>query len=238
MFMKSTVTEKLILSRSGGWTFDYHVSLVFDTHVRKSIPCYEEIQNLIAKISKKILPDNALVYDLGTATGEVIYNVFNANESKNITYVGIDQSEQMLKVAKQKCSKIKNVSFYNEKIENFNYETSDLIIAAFTIQFTEIKNRKQILKRIKDALKPDGYFIFCEKISFENIEENIFYNQIHEDWKSNYFSKEEIKAKRESLKKVMEPHSLNENIELLRDVGFRDINVFFQWCNFVCILAK
>ncbi len=236
--MKSTATEKLILSRSGDWTFDYHVSLVFDTHVRKSIPCYVEIQNLIAEISKKILSDNALVYDLGTATGEIIYNVFNANASKNITYVGIDQSDSMLKMAKQKCSEIKNATFHNEKIETFNYEKSDLIIAAFTIQFTEIKSRKQILKRIKDTLKPDGSFIFCEKICFQNFDENNFYSQIHEDWKLNYFSNKEIKAKRESLKNVMESMSLIENIELLKDVGFKQINIFFQWCNFVCILAK
>lgn len=236
--MKSKATEKLILSRSGDWSFDHHVSLVFDTHIRKSIPCYVEIQNLIAEISKKILSDNDLVYDLGTATGEIIYNVFNANEHKNVSYVGIDNSGQMLKMAKQKCSKIKNATFYNDKIEVFDYETADLIIAAFTIQFTEIKTRKQILKRIKDALKSDGTFIFCEKISFQNFDENIFFQQIHEDWKSNYFSNKEIKAKRESLKNVMEPMSLTENIELLRDVGFKQINVFFQWCNFVCILAK
>ncbi|ESU22637.1 hypothetical protein FEDK69T_18940 [Flavobacterium enshiense DK69] len=236
--MKSTETEKLILSRKGDWIFDHNVSLVFDVHVRKSIPCYEEVQELIAIISSKLLPDNALVYDLGTATGEIIKNIFKANQSKNTTFVGIDHSVQMLEIARNKCSKIKNVKFVNEDIEDFNYEFSDLIVAAFTIQFTEVKNRKNILQRIKNSLKEDCYFIFCEKINFQDSKINNLYTRIHEDWKSEYFSKEEIKAKKESLKNVMTPLTLNENINLLKDAGFTEINIFFQWCNFVCILAK
>ncbi len=236
--MNPDTIEQMILTRTGDWTFDYHVSKVFDIHVRKSIPCYDEIQSLIADISKKLLTDHAIVYDLGTATGEVICNIFNANKTRKLTFVGIDLSSHMLKIAKEKCHEIKNVTFYNERIETFNYSPSDLIVSAFTIQFIDIKNRKQVLQRIKDMLNPDGSFILCEKMSFQNNKVNEIFRQIHEDWKLNYFSSKEIISKRNSLKNVMQLLTISEYSDLLMDVGFKQIDTFFQWGNFVCILAK
>ncbi|MCJ7757209.1 MAG: methyltransferase domain-containing protein [Gillisia sp.] len=236
--MKSKLIEDIIFSRKGDWEFDKHVSMIFDTHVRKSIPCYDEVQELIGSISKKLLSNNALVYDLGTATGEIIYNIHYANPTKNISYVGIDKSVPMLYKAKQKCEKIKNITFYNEEIETFDFKPADLIIAAFTLQFTQVTHRQHILQKIKDALKPNGNFILCEKIIYEDPIRNNFYVDIYEGWKQNYFSIEEIKAKKKSLKNVMQPITLEENIELLKTAKFKDINLFFKWCNFICILAK
>lgn len=236
--MKTKIAEDIVLTRKGNWVFDEHVSIIFDAHVRKSIPCYETIQKLITQISKKVLLDNALVYDLGTATGEVIYNIFQANATKNISFVGIDESLPMINEARKKCETIKNSAFYNANIETYKYDLADLIVAAFTLQFTPILNRKKTLENIKNALKPNGIFIFCEKIIYPDSKTNKFFKEIYEEWKRNYFSKKEIKSKRKSLKHVMQPLSLSKNIELLKEAGFKEINVFFQWCNFVGIIAK
>lgn len=228
----------MILSRSGDWIFDYYVSKIFDVHVRKSIPYYNEIQNLIASISQELLTDKAVVYDLGTATGEVIYNIYCANKSKRISYIGIDKSSYMLKMAKKKCRYVEDVTFYNEKIETFNYSPSDLIVSAFTIQFIKIENRKQLLHRIKNSLKAGGSFILCEKIAVTDDQLNKLFSGIHEKWKLNFFLKEEIISKKNSLNNVMHMLTLSDYINLLRTVGFSQIITFFQWCNFVCILAK
>ena len=236
--MTSKYIEDIIFTRGGKWEFDEHVSMIFDDHVRKSIPCYQAIQELIAQISKKLLDPGALVYDLGTATGEIIYNLNEANDNKDIHYIGIDRSLPMLKKAKNKCKNIGDAKFYNEKIETFNYEPSDLIVAAFTFQFIPIKERKPTLHKIKEALKSNGSFIFCEKITYQNQEKADFFVEIYEDWKLNHFSREEVEAKRESLKDVMQPLSLPQNIDLLNEAGFQELTVFFKWCNFVCILAR
>jgi len=236
--MKSKTIEEIIFSREGNWEFDKHVSMIFDTHVRKSIPCYNEIQELIGSMSKKILPNNALVYDLGTATGEIIYNIHFANPFKKIRYVGIDKSAPMLVKAKQKCENINYVTFYNEEIETFDFKPADLIVAAFTLQFTQSSHRQHILQKINDSLKPNGNFILCEKIIYKDANRNNFYVDIYEAWKQNHFSIEEIKAKKESLKNVMQPVTFEENMALLKAAKFKDINLFFKWCNFICVLAK
>lgn len=236
--MKTKDIERVVLSRSGDWKFDEHVSVIFDTHVRKSIPCYTQIQELIGIMSKELLPENSLVYDLGTATGEVIRSIHKANPVKNIKYIGLDKSEPMLKQAKIKCSNISNVIFQREEIESYNYQPADLIVAAFTLQFIESKNRISLLQTIYDTLKPQGNFILCEKIIYEESDDHDFYMDVHETWKQNHFTKTEIKTKKESLKNVMLPSSLEENIKLLRKANFKHTNVFFKWSNFACILAK
>ena len=220
--MKYQDIERIIFSRKGDWEFDENVSLIFDNHVRRSIPCYNEIQELIGMISNKVLIDNCLIYDLGTATGEVIRSIKRANPNKNIRFIGIDKSAPMLEKAKEKCSGINNVFFHNCEIESFNYRQADLIVAAFTFQFIDSSERQSLLHRIYKALKPNGYFILCEKIIYENSDENDFYIDLYESWKQNHFSRTEIKAK----------------IKLLHTANFRYTNVFFRWSNFVCILAE
>lgn len=236
--MKSNGIEKNILTRKGDWKFDQHVSVVFDKHVRKSIPCYNEIQELIGIISKKLLSDNSLVYDLGTATGEVIKSIYRANPNRKIRYVGIDKSASMIEKAKEKCLNIQNVTFYNDEIESFKFEPANLIIAAFTLQFVKFESRQFLLQNIYDSLLPNSNFIFCEKIIYEEANENNFYVDIYDSWKQNHFSIEEIKAKKESLKNVMKPLTLDENMGLLRKAKFKKINLFFKWCNFVCLIAN
>ena len=230
--------EKSILKRSGHWVFDEGVSRIFDSHIRKSLPCYDEIQALIGAISKEVLTDNAFVYDIGTATGEAILSIHKANPDKNISFVGIDNSLEMLKKAKEKCKNVKNVSFHHESAELFDYGPSDLVIAAFTLQFLLPEKREALLQKIRSSLKPNSFLILCEKITFDCEFTNNMIEKLHEKWKLNYYTEAEVLAKKKSLINVMHPVSLEQNIESLKNTGFSSVNTFFQWGNFVCILAR
>ena len=236
--MKLPEIERHILSRPGDWTFDKWVSKVFDSHVKKSVPCYSEIQQMIAGISRHILPDGALVYDLGTATGEIIRNIHRANPQKEICYIGIDRSQHMIRQAEKKCRGIKNVTFCHADIGTFDFVPCDLVVSAFTLQFTDMEHRGVILKRIREALKPGGYLILCEKVILKDDQFNTLYIKVHEDWKSSFFTEQEIVSKRNSLVNVMKLLSVPEYLELLGSAGFQKAEVFFRWCNFAGILAR
>lgn len=235
--MNTKDLETIVLSRSGDWKFDEHVSRIFDTHIRRSIPCYNEIQELIGIMSMGLLPENALVYDLGTATGEVISSIHYANPLKKIKYIGLDKSAHMLKQARIKCAHINNVKFRKAEIESYDFQTADLFVAAFTLQFLRLESRLSLLRSIYEAMTPKGSLILCEKIIYENSEDHNFFIGVHETWKRNHFTKSEIEAKKDSLRNVMLPMSLEENLSLLRDANFTHTNVFFKWGNFVGILA-
>jgi len=54
------------------WRFDASVVNIFEDHIRKSVPFYDEIHRMIAEISDWFLAKQSLIYDLGTSTGECI----------------------------------------------------------------------------------------------------------------------------------------------------------------------
>ena len=49
---KEGLVDDLITSIPGEWKFDEQVSQHFDTHVRKSVPLYEEVQKAVIEISE------------------------------------------------------------------------------------------------------------------------------------------------------------------------------------------
>ena len=61
---KEGLVDDLITSIPGEWKFDEQVSQHFDTHVRKSVPLYEEVQKAVIEISEWFIRDNSVVYDL------------------------------------------------------------------------------------------------------------------------------------------------------------------------------
>lgn len=71
---KEGLVDDLITSIPGEWKFDEQVSQHFDTHVRKSVPLYEEVQKAVIEISEWFIRDNSVVYDLGSSTGETHFS--------------------------------------------------------------------------------------------------------------------------------------------------------------------
>ena len=47
----------------------------------------------------------------------------------------------------------------------------------------------------------------------------------------------EISKKREALENVLIPYRLDENVQLLKEAGFRSVEIFFRWYNFCGIVA-
>lgn len=236
--MDNSNLEKEILSRDGPWVFDEKVSEIFEEHIRKSIPCYDIIQGIIGQLSRRILEKQALIYDLGTATGEIIFNIHKYNDSKDLRFIGIDNSKAMLHKAAQKCRHIENVEFIHKHVGEVDYLNADLVVSAFTMQFVEKDRRNEILTKIFKCLKKDAYLIICEKVCCKDSKQNDLYQQLYEEWKQKYFTTDEIAMKKESLSSVMEPLSIPENIKLLKSAGFKRIEPFFQWCNFICFIAS
>ena len=79
---KEGLVDDLITSIPGEWKFDEQVSQHFDTHVRKSVPLYEEVQKAVIEISEWFIRDNSVVYDLGSSTGETISLLLQKHKRK------------------------------------------------------------------------------------------------------------------------------------------------------------
>ena len=108
----------------------------------------------------------------------------------------------------------------------------------YTLQFVRPLLRPEFLRRLYAGLRPGGVLILSEKIISHDPILNRNYIDIYLQFKrARGYSELEIGKKREALENVLIPFSIAENQELLHQAGFRQVEPFFQWFNFVSWVA-
>jgi len=219
--------------------FDESVALVFDDMLSRSVPFYKENSSLIVDYILQENRDDIRVLDLGSSTAEFLLEIHNKMGSK-INLKGIDNSEAMLKQAKAKCKAFgADIDLEFGDILNYNYNSEDIVISNYTLQFIRPIQRIKLVENISKNMQKDGLFIFSEKVVFDDkvLDKNII--DIYYKYKKNQgYSEYEIAQKREALENVLIPFTIKENIQMCKEAGFTSVNTIFQWANFVTIVAK
>ncbi len=217
--------------------FDEEVASVFDDMLNRSIPFYQENLNLQIDILKNFLKPNDKIVDLGSSTGTFLINL--AKKTKNLNLIGIDSSSAMIKRAKQKAKAFGvNIKFIEADFLEYDFSNSKAIISNYTIQFIRPLKREKLIKKIYDSLTKNGIFLMSEKLISENKKLNKIMIDIYYDYKKKMgYSEFEIAQKREALENVLIPYSMNENIEMLKNAGFSEVEVIFRWNNFATFIA-
>jgi len=221
--------------QNNNWQFNQYVTKIFDAHVKQSIPFYSISHDLTVKLSEFFLKTGSNYYDIGCSTGTLLKKIKKSNK-KLINYIGIDDSKDMILSAKKN---LKGVKFFKSKAENFKFKKSDLITALYTLQFNNYSQKKKILSKIYKSLNTDGAFIVFEKVRFENSKIQEIFNSMYYDFKLNKkISAIEILKKEKSLRGIMTPIKIEENIALFKRSGFKNIYTISQYLffiGFICI---
>lgn len=221
--------------------FDEEVASVFDDMVSRSVPFYAELQNMIRDLVSVFSQDGTNVYDLGCSTGTTILHCLKGIKDRNIRYIGIDNSKEMLKRAHYKFRSEgiqEGFELREEDLLESKLEDSSVVTMNLTLQFIRPLRRKSLIDRIYHYLNDDGAFILVEKILMNNSRYNRVAIEFYYNFKrQNGYSETEIANKREALENVLVPYTLDENIEMIREAGFRYIDVFYKWHNFVGIIG-
>lgn len=218
--------------------FDEKVVRVFDDMVTRSVPYYLQNQELIFSILSAILPKNAKVLDLGCSTANTLLVL---SKRDDLELFGLDNSDEMLKRAKIKADDLGvKINFYNQNIEDILSlnESFDAIICSYTLHFIRPLLRQDLLDKIYKKLNKNGVFILCEKLLYDNkvLQKNII--DIYENYKENQgYSRYEIAQKRAALENVLIPFTYDENVNILKNANFKQIDCFFRWANFCSFIA-
>ena len=151
-------------------------------------------------------------------------------------------AKEMLNKARERFNKqIQNgqVSIVNMDLrKEFPNEYFDIITSTLCIQFTPIEYRQDILSNVYKSLNHDGIFLMVEKVLGETSTlNNMFVSNYYGLKIANGYTQEQIDRKRLSLEGVLVPCTNKWNIELLSQAGFRQIDVFWRWMNFVGYIA-
>lgn len=215
------------------WEFNEEVAQCFDKHVRQSVFMYDEFHKSIIKMSNWFIEDNTNILDVGTSTGELLMRL---PYNPTCRYIGIDTEEGMINKAQEKLEDKYELQVGD--ILNYNIVNCSLITMVLVLQFIKNKDKELALQNIYNSLNEGGAFIFVDKIKTPVLDIHDMYNDLYYDFKrENGLTDTEIIDKNVSLRGVQKCLTVEENLQLMWNVGFRKTDIFLKYNNFVGIIA-
>ena len=219
--------------------FDESVVEVFDDMVKRSVPGYDSMIQMVGLVARMYGKDNTNYYDLGSSTGAITLAISLNNNHKNNKFFAIDNSPNMVKKCQQNLSKkIDNLEVICEDINEITIQNASIVVLNLTLQFVDVSKRAPLLKKIYDGLNPGGVLIISEKIHFDDNENQKQITQLHLDFKrANGYSELEIANKRQAIENVLITENKKTHIDRLKKCGFKETSCYFQCLNFASFLS-
>ena len=219
--------------------FDQDVVKVFDDMVRRSVPGYDSMIQMIGLIARMYGQDNTNYYDLGSSTGAITLSIALNNKSKNNQFFAIDNSKEMVEQCEKNLhNKVDNLQAICDDINQVKINSASIVVLNLTLQFIDVNLRSNLIKKIYDGLEPGGILIISEKIHFDDAVTQNHITKLHMDFKKeNGYSELEIANKRQAIENVLITETKEQHLNRLRDCGFVETSCFFQCLNFVSFLS-
>jgi len=228
-------TEKIVKK----FEFDQAVASVFDDMLSRSVPFYDEVRKLVIALILTEQEEGKKVLDLGSSTAKFLLDLHSKMDVK-MQLKGLDNSQAMLDRAEQKCQAFgAEIDLELADMLTYDYRDEDIIVANYTLQFIRPMQRVELLKKLYRSMNENGLFIFSEKVVFADKKLDKDLIDIYYAYKKEQgYSEYEIAQKREALENVLIPFTIEENIQMCKEAGFKNVDTIFQWSNFVTFVSK
>ena len=223
------------------FNFDQQVVDVFPDMIKRSVPGYATIINMIGNLAGIYAKSNSNCYDLGCSLGAATLAMRHGIRSSNCKIIGVDNSQAMI----DRCQQViitdttdVNVELINTNIQDVEIKNASMVVLNFTLQFISIEQRFSLLTKIAEGLNPGGVLILSEKVIFEDQPHQELMTELHHNFKrANGYSDLEIAQKRSAIENYLIPETLTTHRQRLKQAGFSSVDVWFQCFNFASIIA-
>lgn len=237
---KDTVFQAHI-DRISDFAFNESVATVFDDMVSRSVPFYDEIQRMVVELAARFAEQDTNIYDLGCSTATTLALLHEALPVCAHLH-GVDTSAQMLAEARRKLENARlqdSIALHCTDVDGgVQIENASVVMLVLTLQFVRPLNREKVVADIYAGLNDGGCLLLVEKVLGGSPMFNRLFIECYYDFKRRMgYSELEISQKREALENVLIPYRVQENCDLLRRCGFREVDVFFKWNNFAGFMA-
>lgn len=221
--------------------FDDSVVAVFPDMIKRSVPGYQAIINMIGELAERYAQEGSVCYDLGSSLGAATLAMGRRIKHQSCRIVSVDNSAAMVKraeaILKQGQATIP-VELRCEDITETEISNASVVVLNFTLQFIPVAERDELIKRIYAGLLPGGVLILSEKVCFDDPQYQNLMTELHHNFKrANGYSELEIAQKRTALENVLRPESLATHQQRFKKAGFASSDVWFQCLNFASMLA-
>ena len=223
------------------WEFDTSVTTVFDDMLKRSIPQYEVMRHAVTELALRYVKPGTDVLDLGCSLGEALAPLAERFGS-GCRYVGVEVSGPMLEGARRRFKSLIEAGVAEildlDLRTDFPKVSASVILSVLTIQFTPMEHRLRILEDVHASLLPGGALIFVEKVMGMTAGlDRDFVDLYYQFKQTSGYTREEIERKRLSLEGVLVPVTARWNEELLKTMGFTQVDCFWRWMNFAGWIA-
>lgn len=198
----------------------------YDRKIKQTLPYYNEFNGQIIELVETLNYNSIRWLDVGCGTGKMGSIAFENVELEK--FVFCDCSEEMIRIAKERFNSQK-AAFSVCDVQELDYSNEfDVITAIQVNHYLHMTERKIALQKCFEALKDNGLFISFENFApFTDLGKSIFL----EKWKR--YQMEQGKSFEESNRHIERygkdyfPISLSEHMELMRNCGFRVVEILW-----------
>jgi tRNA (cmo5U34)-methyltransferase len=223
------------------FAFDQQVVDVFPDMIKRSVPGYATIINMIGNLAGIYAKANTHCYDLGCSLGAATLAMRHGIRNTDCKIIAIDNSQAMI----DRCQQLMaadttdvKVELINSNIQEVDIQNASIVVLNFTLQFIAVDQRLELLTKIAQGLNKGGVLILSEKVIFEDQPHQDLMTDLHHNFKrANGYSDLEIAQKRSAIENYLVPETLDTHRQRLRQAGFASVDVWFQCFNFASIIA-
>jgi tRNA (cmo5U34)-methyltransferase len=213
----------------------------YDRQRKHVIPCLEDLYRITSDLAT-VDNSQAKILDLGAGTGLLTSYLHERYREGHFTL--LDLSDEMLEVARARINKdsVKNDSNFSYIIGDYLKHdfggTFDIVVSSLSIHHLEHHDKEFLYQKIYHHLNPGGVFINADQVLGPH-------SANEEEYQRNWMEKIDLGSLSESEKKIImdrmeldNPASLQDNLEWLEEIGFKDVDVYYKYYNFVVLYGR
>ncbi len=211
---------------------------MYDGIIKNLIPYYNQMVEALVSTLPFDRTAEIDAIDLGCGTGTISQAVKDAYSKAKLTCVDI--SEKMLKMASGKLSDVSDATFINRNFYDFSFDKKfDAVVSSLALHHLVTKEDKlEFYRKIYSCLNSGGVFINADVVlaSTDALQEqfmaqwkdfmckNVSMDEVDNKWIPTYYEEDR-------------PVSIMDHFEMLKDAGFKVMDVVWKYYNFAVYMA-
>ena len=201
-------------------------SNIYDDRIINVLPYYREYHGQIMDLVKAIGYKEPDWLDTGCGTGTLAERVLA--ERDDVRFTLCDPSEKMLAEAKGKLAG-RDIRFFNISSQQIIFESAfDVVTAVQCHHYLQPGERRDAVEKCYRALRENGVFITFENIRMSTEESDaIALSRWAQFLADHGNSAEDVQMHLNRRGIEVFPITIEEHIKLLRECGFRSINLIW-----------
>lgn len=208
----------------------------YDKDRKAIIPHFDIYYGTLVQLADSKI-NNPRILDLGAGTGLLTQLLWEKHPEARFQLV--DMAEEMLNIAKNRFSRQENFEYINENYLKYDFDgLFDMIVSSLSIHHLNHSDIKSLYQKAYDHLKPDGIFLNADEVIGPG-------SYSEEMYQKNWMGVIDQAGLEEEDKKVIlermkfdNPATLEDNIKWLEEAGFKDVDVYYKYYNFVVLYGR